>query len=384
MPLFSSFSGSLSILAGPVPLIITPSTTSMTEGEEVVFTITGPSNTYFLTPQNLRPHSLNAAFKTVTVSGGEATVSYFVGINSNNTESDNVWRMNVRTGSTTGPIVATSADITVSTVIAGTFIDEVAGSRSWTVPDGVTSISFIIVGGGGGGGGYQSGTGRGGGGGGAVAARNNVAVTPGGTVSYTIGAGGTGGANTTNGGNGGASSCRSAIAGGGQAATGATGGAGGVRSGTTDLGGNGGAGGQGNSTNAGGGGGAGGLAGNGGQGGSTAAGFAAQTGSGGGGGGGASSGGIGGAGGGCDLTHGLGTLVNGSVGATGASGFAGLTNSGSGGNFPGSGGGSSKSPVLPTGLGGQAGGILIVWPGNLRQAQMTPGNPPQNTGTLPS
>ena len=61
------------------------------------------------------------------------------------------------------------------------------GASTWTVPQGVTSIDYLVVGGGGGGGGHV------GGGGGAGGVRTgSLAVTPGSSVSLTIGAGGAG------------------------------------------------------------------------------------------------------------------------------------------------------------------------------------------------
>lgn len=65
-------------------------------------------------------------------------------------------------------------------------------TQNWTVPTGVNGIVFVIAGGGGSGGTSSSGTNYGGGGGsaGAVGVKA-VGVTPGTTVSVTIGAGGT-------------------------------------------------------------------------------------------------------------------------------------------------------------------------------------------------
>jgi hypothetical protein len=72
-----------------------------------------------------------------------------------------------------------------------------AGSCNWVVPNGVTSVSSLIVsgGGGGGGGGYVfsgSGGGGGGGGGGGVIT-DSRSVTPGAVVAVVVGAGGTSG-----------------------------------------------------------------------------------------------------------------------------------------------------------------------------------------------
>ncbi len=82
-------------------------------------------------------------------------------------------------------------------------------STSWTVPGGITSIKSIKVwGAGAGGGGCSTTAGAGnGGGGGGYAEKTNVAVTPGASITVTVGSGGTGGPNTGgSGASGGASS----------------------------------------------------------------------------------------------------------------------------------------------------------------------------------
>ena len=144
-----------------------------------------------------------------------------------------------------------------------------AGTTSWTVPAGVTSICAVLVGGGGGGAGHSTTNvaGSGGGAGGGLRWINNLAVTPGETLTIVVGAGGTAGTTTSNnGGSGG----QSRIARGGNILVFANGGAGGTYTGATTTaaaggtgstisgnigGGNGGAGGVGVSGNDGGGGG---------------------------------------------------------------------------------------------------------------------------------
>lgn len=68
---------------------------------------------------------------------------------------------------------------------------------TWTVPANVYRVNVLLVGGGGGGGGGPafggSQPGGGGGGGGRVLYAENISVTPGSTISYSIGAGGSGG-----------------------------------------------------------------------------------------------------------------------------------------------------------------------------------------------
>jgi hypothetical protein len=67
-----------------------------------------------------------------------------------------------------------------------------SGSGIFTIPSGVTSINYLVVGGGGGGG-AGSGTGAGGGGGGGSVKTGTLSVTPGDVISYVVGSGGAGG-----------------------------------------------------------------------------------------------------------------------------------------------------------------------------------------------
>ena len=73
-----------------------------------------------------------------------------------------------------------------------------SGSGTWTVPAGVTSVNYLVVGGGGGGGGGVTTGGGGGGGGGSV--KTGTLTIPAGTtsLSYTVGAGGAKGIVTPN------------------------------------------------------------------------------------------------------------------------------------------------------------------------------------------
>ena len=66
------------------------------------------------------------------------------------------------------------------------------GTTSWTAPDGVTEVEYLVVGGGGGGGNGYDMAGGGGGGGGMVLT-GTLSVTPGQTYTVTVGDGGKGG-----------------------------------------------------------------------------------------------------------------------------------------------------------------------------------------------
>jgi len=68
------------------------------------------------------------------------------------------------------------------------------GTTTWTAPEGVTSVEYLIVGGGGGGGNGYDNAGGGGGGAGMVLS-GTTSVTPGNSYTVTVGSGGTGGAN---------------------------------------------------------------------------------------------------------------------------------------------------------------------------------------------
>ena len=82
---------------------------------------------------------------------------------------------------------------------------------TWTVPAGVTNISYLAVGGGGGGGGARPtgsnpNLGAGGGGAGGIVLASSFSISAGTTITLTVGTGGSGGAAGTAGGNGGATS----------------------------------------------------------------------------------------------------------------------------------------------------------------------------------
>jgi hypothetical protein len=250
----------------------------------------------------------------------------------------------------TGPCSAASNSITGFKRTCATFTS--GGTYTWVVPTGVTSISAVVVGGGGGGrGGYTCG----GGGGGGLAYRNTYSVTPGQSLTVTVG-------------NGGNSNCGSAInatAGGlSQLAIGCTtiaramGGGGG----NSSNGGGGfavGTGGAGGGTGVRGGGGAGGYSGTGGTGGGNY-----STGN-------AGSGGAGGGGGGnanaffynaaCNsFCYASGSGGGGGVGlyGSGTSGAGGSAGSTCGQYANGGGGGGGGSPSTGTGTAGGGGGFV--------------------------
>lgn len=267
------------------------------------------------------------------------------------------------------------------------------GSYSFVVPAGVTSISVVAVGGGAGGRAYSGSNGYDTGGGGGLRWSNNISVTPGETLSVSVGVGGAG-TNNFSGNSGGNSSVRRGCVAFAQGNGGSTYvGGGGSGTGTTG-GGNGGNGSTGVSR--GGGGGAAGYSGNGGAGATSINGFG---GSGGGAGGGASGGTYtigcctynwsGGGGGGVGL---LGEGASGAGGTRAPLQFPNYTPGGSGGGtsrdgnsgrevgglYGGGGGGAGTNPAgnfYVAGCGGN-GAVRIIWPGNTRLFPST------NTGDL--
>jgi len=111
-------------------------------------------------------------------------------------------------GNSSGTSVTSNVSSISVSCVATTY--STAGSYTWTVPEGVTSIQVVVSGGGGGGGGLGGGPIGGAGGAGAVVT-STLTVTPGDTLDFVVGGGGGGGtdgspAYGSGGGGGGASS----------------------------------------------------------------------------------------------------------------------------------------------------------------------------------
>jgi len=284
------------------------------------------------------------------------------------------------TAATTGKTATRS----ISFSVASAAVDAVfttAGTYSWTVPAGVTSINALAIGGGGSSG-YSNGNAGGGGG---LSYTNAISVTPGETITVTVGGPGAYGSSTTRatrtGGNSSVSRGATVLvtAGGGGGSFGFETGTNSPSSGGTGTGGNGGSGAEGNSNYAGGGGGAGGYSGKGGNGVylSVDAVLVAETGAGGGGGGGGATNRAGGGGGGVGLygqgANGIGgsSLRPGTAsdpganargrGGSGGSDGGGQVDRGNGGLYGGGGTGCVQGPNdNPRGQGG-TGAVRILW-----------------------
>lgn len=266
----------------------------------------------------------------------------------------------------------------------GEAIFTTTGSNSWVVPAGVTSISAVCIGGGGGG--DASASGGSGGRGGDLRYYNNLSVTPGETLTITVGAGGTAGATPTAGGFSRIARSATTLLEAGGGAEGSTGGSGNTTNGTSSTiagsigGGNGGTGANPGIDTTSGGGGAGGYSGAGGNGNTGDGGNGSGGGGGGGGGGGQDD--LGGPGGGVNVfgsgpngVGGTGTASNGDCATGGSYGDGGLNNSTSGiggeflvNNFGAGGGGADN--ITESSVGGR-GVVRIVWPGNSRSFPST-------------
>jgi hypothetical protein len=119
--------------------------------------------------------SLNAA--TGTISGTASSVG-----------SDTTSSFTLRATDSAGNTVDRAFSITVYSPKVVSFT--ATGSSSWTVPTNLTSVQLLLVGGGGGGGastGFETG---GGGGAGGLIYNASFPVAPGGSIPYTVGAGG--------------------------------------------------------------------------------------------------------------------------------------------------------------------------------------------------
>lgn len=267
------------------------------------------------------------------------------------------------------------SDVTLTTDYESVYTN--TGVYSFVVPDGVTEVSAVCVGGGGGAAGTGSNRGGGGGGGGGLA-YGTFTVTPGETLTVSVGAGGSSGtSNLSVGSQGGASSVRRGALtllsgnGGGGGTSGSSQASGGSSSGSErDGGGTGGSGGRYSYNNAGGaGGGAAGYSGNGGSGAYGNSNGGGGNGSGGGGGGGSTNSSNCGGGGGVGLysegTSGVKPSSTGQPGTGGSGGTNGsVGNYSSHGGVCGGGGGADdddfNSGASGNGDGGK-GGVRIIW-----------------------
>lgn len=277
-------------LISPTYSFTAPATSTKYEGETVTFSISTTkfgTGTLYWTVESVTGSVSNADFSSpsnaVTAGGSVAitngTGSFTLTLASDASAETESFRVRLRINSTSGEIVATSNTITISDPPTGAGSYTTAGTYTFVVPTGVYSISAVLVGGGAAA--IQPTTAQassGGGGGGGLRYINSLPVTPGESITVTVGAGGNPGAVGVAGPGGTSSLARGAAilvqATGGQSAGVNVDGAGGSGTslgagpyGGTIGGGDGGVGGRrSNQYYSGGGGGAGGYSGNGGQG----------------------------------------------------------------------------------------------------------------------
>lgn len=390
---------------------VTPSSYSINEGDTVTFTIAAQllgSGTMYWTNSGTTvasdfSDSTNSGSITITNGVGAFTKTI---LNDSLTEGSETIIIQLRSGSTSGPIIATSIPVIVNdtsnalatggqamaaypTSVSGTgMVNTGTGTFNWTAPAGVTSVSVVCISGGGTGGP----NGGGGGGGGGLAYINNYTVVPGNVYAVVAGAGALYVGATSSGTSYFVSSAVVSVTGGGNGSSTTNGSGGLVQAGTGFQGGSGGTGVA--TYSGGGGGGAGGYTAAGGAGGSVNGTFPSINGvagasSTGGGGGGGSSGsgstsggsfGVGGPGGGTGLagtgnngagapaTAGSTGTIHGSGGGGGSTsvstGFPGGTSgtgnvAGFGGNF--GGGGGAGDGNANGGSDGGPGAVRIIW-----------------------
>lgn len=409
--------GSLSSIDGEASaqfVYVTESAQTIDEGTSVTFTINSigiadGTTLYYTSTGTVSSADLSSgSLSGSVVLGGSSNTVAMTFSNDLTTEGNETVQLQVRTGSTSGPIVAESQVVTIIDTSAApygsvVFVGQTTGvgsaglssTKYWTVPDGVTSISLVAVGVGAPGSYTDTFLVGSGGGGGALSYRNNYSVTPGQQLTINLGWSPQG-ASYQQGGNTWVTTAAGSFIVGAQAGKMLYMGSGGTRNGTSNTepayrmtstsgfvtgsgfntashgGGQGGLGGSGSGASfRGGGGGAGGFTGAGGNGG-TSGGAGTSGAAGGGGGGGCATTGAGGAGGGTTL---LGSSVaggtGGAQGGNGTRGGGGTAVANGIGSYYGGGGGSAPTQSTwpdrtVAGLGGRS-AVRIVFPGLSRQ-----------------
>jgi len=181
----------------PISYTLTPSATTVNEGDSFTITLdTGGGINGVVLPYTITGVSsvdLGNAPLTGTFTVGSDTQKTFTIAEDAVTEGTETFT--IRLNDDTDVSASVTIIDTSTTVVSGSDVVTNPGSGTFTVPEGVTSLSILAVGGGGGAGtNLALGAGQitGGGGSGAVAWLNNVTVTPGQVISYTVGAGGAG------------------------------------------------------------------------------------------------------------------------------------------------------------------------------------------------
>jgi len=193
---------------------VSPSTSSVNEGSAVTFTVTTtdvPNGTTLYWSTNTVSGTVNASDFSDAATSGSFTITSGSGTvvrtlaNDTTTEGSESFQLQIRTGSTSGTIVATSSTVTINDTsltpfnASGGSISDSGGVRrhtftgpgTFSVTSGSKTVTYLVVAGGGGGGGN-----RGAGGGGGGTRTGNVSLSN--PTSYPVSIGG-GGGNETNG-----------------------------------------------------------------------------------------------------------------------------------------------------------------------------------------
>jgi len=178
-PVFSTASGSLATVAdgSRSGLSYTIAAADPESGGDVTYTLESGS-----LPAGLSGTSTSSGY----VISGDAT-----GVGSDTTSTFTIRAADVNSN---------TSDREFSITIQAPRFQVFTSSGTFSVPSGITTVDVLVVAGGGGGGsGHQNGYGAGGGGAGGLIFRPAFPVTPGGTVSVTVGCGGAGRSGVTSG-----------------------------------------------------------------------------------------------------------------------------------------------------------------------------------------
>jgi hypothetical protein len=178
---------------------LTPSVTSassVNEGSSIIFTASnlGPDGTYYWTILNISTSTADfyTSSGSFTISGHTGSIDNGTGTFTINTVADSLtegaetFQVQVRSGSTSGTVLATSSTVTVNdtSLTPQTTLVTTAGTGSITTPTGYNYVTVEAVGAGGNGFGTSLAGANAGGGGGAYAQSPTISVTSGSTVVY--------------------------------------------------------------------------------------------------------------------------------------------------------------------------------------------------------
>lgn len=203
--------GNGGILSGGVPdptYAISSSTTSVDEGSSVTFTVTttnvdnGTTLYWSINPVsgsiNSSDFSGGSTSGNFTVNSNSASIAIGIANDTTTESGSDVFNLRIHTGSTGGPIVVTSVNVTINDTSQDPTqaVYHQGGTYSFVAPVIAAGTNVHVVCVGAGGGGDTSG-----GGGGGLAWKNNIGVSNGSSYTVQVGAvGATGGGPTRNGG----------------------------------------------------------------------------------------------------------------------------------------------------------------------------------------